>query len=314
MPAAKLFLFDADALCYRFYFSFRCLTTRKGQATNAVYGFVSTLRKILREYKPEYMAVCFDVGKKTHRQEKFAASKIQRAKMPDDLISQIPLIKTVVEGYHLPVLEQEGFEADDVIATIVHQVSQKDLDIVIVSDDKDMYQLMSEKVKIFSVRKDTMLDYAQAREQLGIEPQRIVDFIGLAGDTSDNIPGVNGIGEVPAKALIKEYGELENIFAHLDKIKSAKVKEKLTNQKDAALFSRELSILETQVPIRCELQDMEVKTPDPQKLLELFKELEFRKFAEEFSAAVPAAASLEIKTVSSAADLEDLIHKIRKTR
>ncbi len=312
MPAAKLFLIDAHALCYRSYFAIRGLTTSKGQATNAIYGFVSTLRKILREYKPRYTAVCFDVGKKTHRQEKFAAYKIQRPTMPDDLISQIPIIKKIVEAYHLPVFECAGFEADDVIATIVHQVSKSDLDIVIVSDDKDMYQLMSENVKIFSVRKDTMLDYNQAQEQLGIAPERIVDFIGLAGDASDNIPGVNGIGEVTAKLLVKEYGKLENIFSHLDTIKSVKVKEKLSEQKAAALFSRELSLLETQVPIHFQLQDTEVKAPDPQRLFELFKELEFRKFAEEFSGTVSESARVEVKAIASSAEARALVSVIQK--
>ena len=153
MPGKRLFLIDAHALCYRSYFAIKSLSNSKGQATNAVYGFVNTLRKILREYEPDYMAVCFDVGKKTKRQERFAEYKIQRPSMPDDLISQIPLIKEVVEAFNLPVVEKEGYEADDVIATLAKQFAKQGIETVIVSDDKDMYQLLGPNVKIFSVRK-----------------------------------------------------------------------------------------------------------------------------------------------------------------
>lgn len=308
----RLFLIDAHALCYRSYFAIKSLSNSKGQATNAVYGFVNTLKKILREYEPHYMAVCFDVGKKTKRQERFAEYKIQRPSMPDDLISQIPIIKEVVEAFNLPVVEMEGYEADDVIATLVKQFAQKGIEAVIVSDDKDMYQLLGPKVKILSTRKDAMIGEAEAKEILGVEPQHITDLIALAGDQVDNIPGVNGIGEVTARNLVQEFGSLENIYKHAEKIKSAKVREKLLDQKDIANLSKELSLLDADVPVNIDLNDVEVREPNSKKLFELFKELEFRKFAEEFAAAPSAHQSHAVKHLEAKEDITEVIKKIQK--
>src|SRR3989338_4440938 len=235
MSEPRLFLLDAHALCYRSYFAIKNLTTTYGQATNAVYGFLSTLKKILRDFKPDYLAVCFDAGKKTLRQERFKDYKIHRPSMPEDLISQIPLIKKVVGAYHLPIFQMEGFEADDLIATLTRQAQKNGIEVVIVSDDKDMAQLISDRVKVYSSRKEMILGELQARELFGIDPKRIPDYIGLAGDQTDNIPGVLGIGEVTARSLINEFGTLENILSHLDQVKSPSLKEKLQKHKENAL-------------------------------------------------------------------------------
>jgi len=312
MPHPKLFLIDAHALCYRSYFAIKGLSTKKGQATNAVYGFVSTLKKILREYKPQYVAVCFDVGKKTFRQEKFADYKIQRPSMPADLISQIPLIKEVVRAYNLPVLEYEGYEADDLIATVARQMVKKDVEVVVVSDDKDMYQLLNGKIKIFSVRKEQMIGEEEAKAELGIEPQRIIDFIALAGDTVDNIPGVNGIGEVTARSLIQEHGSLENIFRNLSGIKSEKIREKLSQQREIAFLSKELAILDAHVGVPVRLNDMVVGVPDQKRLYQLFQELEFRKFAEELRPEITDHDHLKTCGLKDEKDIKELTNNIRK--
>ncbi len=314
MSESTLFLIDANALCYRAYYAIKGLTTSKGQATNAVYGFINTLRKILREYNPKYAAICFDVGKKTHRQQKFAAYKIQRPPMPDDLVSQIPIIKEVVQAYNLPIFELEGFEADDVIATIAEQASQNDVDVVIVTDDKDMFQLVGDHVKVYSVRKDQLLDYAAVKEQLGINPESIVDFIALAGDQVDNIPGVKGIGEVTARNLIKEYGDLEGILKGLSTIKSEGIREKLSQQEDLAKVSKELAILDKRVPIRFDLKDMEIRTPNQNRLLTLFRDLEFRKFAEEMAAVEGSTPTLTAKNFKDAEDIAKVIALIKKEK
>jgi len=312
MPKSTLFLIDAHALCYRSYFAIRGLATSRGQATNAVYGFVNTLKKIMKDFSPTYMAVCFDVSKKTHRQEKYAEYKIQRPRMPDDLVTQIPIIKKVVAAYKLPVFELEGFEADDVIATLAHKMPKKGIDVVIVSDDKDMLQLVNDNVKVFSTRKDKFFDSDGAKERMGIAPAHIVDFIGLAGDKTDNIPGVMGVGEVTAKNLINEFGDVESIYKNLENIKSAKVREKLENQKDMAFFSKELAILEKDVPFDFKLTDMKVEAPDNKSLFELFKELEFRKFAQEVSGEEKVKKTVKVHNVQKKKDMDSLLSQIKK--
>ena len=278
-------MIDAHALCYRSFYAIKDLSTRKGQQTNAIYGFVTTLRKILRDHHPEYMAVCFDSPGKTHRQEKFNAYKIQRPAMPRDMIDQMPIIKEVVAAYNLALFESPGFEADDIIATIARVAKNKDIEVVIVSDDKDMYQLAGERMSFFSARKDAIWEYKALKEHLGFDPHRITDFIALAGDNSDNIPGVKGIGEVTARQLINNFDSLDDIFRHLDKIKSAKVREKLEQNKEQAVLSKELAVLETEVPLDLQLERLKVREPQQNRLLELFQGLEFHRFVKELSQA-----------------------------
>lgn len=311
-PAPKLFLIDAHALCYRSYFAIKNLSTSYGQATNAAYGFISTLKKILRQYAPAYMAVCFDVGKKTRRQERYAEYKIHRPAMPDELISQLPLIKDLVLAYRLPIFELEGFEADDVIATIAKRLSKKDLEIIIVSGDKDMLQLLDGSTKVFNIHKDTTIDYEQAKALWGVEPQKIPDYLGLAGDKTDNIPGVAGIGEVTAKDLINEYGSLEDIFKGIDKIKSDKIREKLQGQREQAFFSKELAVLDTDVPIEFDLPKLKVCQPDNKRLFELFKKLEFRKLAEEIAQDFEEKPPSAVKSIRTAIEAQALAAKIEK--
>ncbi len=300
---SQLFLFDGHSLCYRSYFAIKELATSKGQSTNAVYGFVNTLRKILRDYEPHYAAICFDAGKKTLRQEKFAQYKMQRPAMPDSLISQLPLIKEVVKGYNISFFEQEGFEADDLIATLACQFSKKGVEVIIVTDDKDMYQLVNERIKILSPRKEAILGRQELEELLGFEPSRIVDYMALAGDQVDNIPGVKGIGEVTALQLMHRYKNLEDILANVDTLEPPKLKEKIVTQRESAILSKELAILDTNVPLDAHLNQLKVKPPDTERLFELFKELEFNTLAQEFS------SRKEIKIFSQRLETDEDIKK-----
>ncbi len=311
MSRARLFLIDAHALCYRSFYAIRELSTSKGQEVNAVFGFVNTLRKILREYQPEYMAVCFDSPQRTHRQQKFAEYKIQRPKMPQDLIDQIPLIKEVVRVYNLTVFECAGFEADDLIATITHRSQGQGVDVVVVSEDKDMYQLAGEHVAFFSVRKDAVLDYEGVKELLGFDPRQTPDFIALAGDASDNIPGVEGIGKVTARNLINAYGRLEDILKNLDTVRPPGVKEKLLQHKETAVLSKELAVLEREAPIEFHFKDLTVRPPDSKRLFEIFRDLEFTKFARELMPAQERPASGGVEELRSAEDVEAAAAAIR---
>ncbi len=305
MPATKIFLIDGHALCYRAFYAIAELANSKGQPTNAVYGFISTLRKILREHAPSHMAVCFDVGKKTRRQEKFAEYKIQRPSMPEGLISQIPIIKKVIEAYRIPVFEMEGYEADDLIGTITQKLKNKGTEIVIASDDKDMYQLVTDRVSMYSFRQDKILGTKESEERFGIKPSLIADYIGLCGDNADNIPGVNGVGEVTARNLVNEFGTLDNLYKHLQEVKQAKLREKLVTQKDAAFFSKGLAVLEADAPLDVSLEDLKIHDPDSQELFRLFNELEFRKFAQEFSGKTSADVPAQTRQLETADDFKN---------
>lgn len=314
MSKSRLVLIDAHALCYRAFFAIQRLTTSQGQPTNAVFGFINTLRKILRDCKPDYIAACFDVGKKTHRQEKFAEYKIHRPSMPDDLISQIPLIKELVLAYNIPTFELEGFEADDVIATIARKLADKDHEVVIVSGDKDMIQLVKGPIKIFDYRNDELMDAVKIKEKFGFDCENIVDFLALAGDSTDNIPGVSGIGKVTATQLVKDYGTVENIYKNLSGIKSEKLRQKLEEQKDIAFLSKELALLDDKVPVEFDLKTIKYISPDEKRLLSFFERMEFRKFAEELG--VKAAEGVKCKTValSSKKDIKELCQEIAKKK
>lgn len=313
MQAAKIFLIDGHALCYRAFYGIAGLANSKGQATNAVYGFVSTLKKILKEHVPSHMAVCFDTGKKTLRQEKFKDYKIQRPSMPEGLIGQLPIIKDVLKAYRIPIFERDGYEADDLIATIVHRLQGSGIQVVIASDDKDMFQLVGKDTLIYSSRHDKVLGLAESQERFGISPTLITDYIGLCGDTSDNIPGVNGIGEVTARNLINQFGTLENLYDHLDEVKQAKVKEKLTAQKEAALFSKTLAVLDSDIPLDLKVDDLKICEPDCKELIRLFNELEFRKFVQEISQDAPASIVYKAQEVSDAA-VAQLTAQIKKAK
>lgn len=282
MLSQELFLIDGHALCYRAFYALK-LTNSRGHQTNAVYGFINTVRKILREYDPKYVVVCFDAKGKTKREERFAEYKIQRQAMPEGLSEQIPLIKEVLKDYGIAMCEEKGYEADDLIATLAKTFSKKNIDVVIVTDDKDMFQLVNGHIKILSARKDEMMDHQVLKEKLGFEPEQIIDFLSLAGDQSDNIPGVKGIGEVTARSLIQEFGNLEQILKNVEKIKSNAVREKLKTQTDMAVLSRELAVLDDQVPVDLNIKNFEVGQPNRAKLHQIFKELEFRRLAEEFA-------------------------------
>lgn len=312
MADARLFLIDAHALCYRSFFAIKELSTGKGQRTNAIFGFVNTLRKILQDYQPEYMAVCFDSPGKTHRQAKFNDYKIQRPTMPKDLIDQMPIIKDVVRAYGLAMFESAGFEADDIIATITRRTARDPLEVVIVSEDKDMYQLAGEKVMFFSARQGGLCGYEKLKERLGFDPRHTADFIGLSGDQSDNIPGVFGIGEVTARKLINRYGTLEAAMDHIEEIEPEKLREKLRSHKDTAVLSKSLAVLDQDVPIDCDLDQLKIKAPDNPALFTLFTDLEFNKFAREFASRQNMTETPQACLIETPKDMDALTQAVKQ--
>ena len=283
MSKKQLFILDGHALVYRAFYAVRELTNSKGQPTNAVFGFVNILNKLLKNFEPEYLTVCFDTKGPTHRKIKYNDYKIQRPSMPEDLRSQVPIIKDILKAYRIPTFELKGYEADDIIATLSSHLKSTDLEVIIVSEDKDLYQLLNGSVKMFSVRQDALLNHDQINQKCGYESQKIADFIGLAGDKSDNIPGVDGVGEVTARHLINEFGSLENIIKNIDQIKKIKVRERIQAQTEQALLSKELAVLDRDVPITYDLKKLIFKAPDRKQLFEIFKDLEFKRLADQWA-------------------------------
>ncbi|MCA9405029.1 MAG: DNA polymerase I [Candidatus Omnitrophica bacterium] len=304
MASERLFLIDGHALCYRSFYAIRELRASNGQATNAVYGFVKTLQKLITDYNPHYVAVCFDSKEQTLRQKKYADYKIQRQPMPDDLISQIPIIKDVLAAFHIAAYECPGYEADDLIATFVERADENKIDVVVVSDDKDMYQLARESVQFLSPSKGVLLDQKGLTKKLGFSPVYMADFLALAGDASDNIPGVKGIGKVTATQLIAEFGGLQDVFDNLENVSKVKVKEKLEAEKEAAFLSKDLAVLEDKVPVDFSMNALKVGTPDADKLFEMFKTLEFRRLAAEYSGGYDTDADCDVRSLTEDQEIE----------
>ena len=286
----RVFLIDAHGLCYRAFYAVKALKNSKGVPTNAVFGFCNILRKMLADCKPTHVAVCFDVAKQTNRQKKFAEYKIQRQAMPDDLVPQIKMIRDLIQAYGFQIFELEGFEADDVMATLALRFAKDGTDVFIATEDKDMAQLVGEHIKLYSPRQERVIDVKDVVEKFGVAPQQITDYIALAGDASDNIPGVKGIGEVGACKLIGEFKSLEGIYKHLDNVEErhasallVKLQEKLTVSRENAFLSKELATLDAQVHLAADLDDLLFPEPDRSRLFSLFNELEFKKFAQEYA-------------------------------
>jgi len=283
MHKKKLYLIDATAFCYRAFYALGNLSTSFGQPTNAIYGFLNILRKITREHKPDYLAACFDVSRDTFRQKKFKDYKVQRPPMPDGLSTQIPLIKEIITAYRIKLFEKEGFEADDIIATLARKAKQKGMSVVVISSDKDMLQLVEEGVEVFSPYKDegVYYDAAKVKERFGVEPKLVPDIIALMGDSVDNIPGVKGIGEKTAAQLITEYGSLDKLIGSKGKMKQEKLKEALSSNEEMIKVNYELAKLDSAVDVDFDPEKLKIGEPDTKELYRIFKYLEFKRFLKE---------------------------------
>lgn len=281
MAGKKVVLIDGSSLLYRAFFALPVtISTKSGQTTNAVYGFTSMLIKLLKEEKPDYIAVAFDKAAPTFRHEAYEEYKAHRVAIPSELPSQIPLAKDVLKALRIPLFELEGYEADDILGTLSDKAEKEKYDVVIVTGDKDALQLVSPRVKILTTKKgitDTMVyDKRKVLERYGIPPEKMPDLLGLKGDPSDNIPGVPGIGEKTGIKLIQEFGSLEGVYENLKKISQPKLREALTAYEEQARLSKELAILRKDVPIKTKLADLKVSPFDRDETRRVFSELEFR--------------------------------------
>ncbi|MBM4128080.1 MAG: DNA polymerase I [Nitrospira sp.] len=270
-----LYLIDGSAYIYRAFFALPALNNSKGLQTNAVYGFTTMLLKIIREHKPDGLAVAFDEKGPTIRHEAFKDYKAQRPPMPDGMKSQIPYIHRVVEALAIPGLRQAGYEADDLIGTLAHKAEQGGYDVVIVTGDKDMFQLLTPHVRIYDPVKEKWFGEPECHERFSVEPARVVEIMGLMGDASDNIPGVKGIGEKTAMKLIAQFHTIEELLRRVDEVTPARIKALLLEQADHARLSRKLATIETHSPVEFDQAAFQITPPHMDQLSALLRELEF---------------------------------------
>jgi DNA polymerase-1 len=273
----KLFLVDVSSLFFRAFYAVRPLSSPSGLPTNAIYGFLSMLMKLLKDEKPEYLVFCYDRKEPSFRKEIFQDYKAHRTEMPEDLAPQIPYIKKLAEVMGIPSLEIPGYEADDLIGTLTCLGRKHRMEVFIVSGDKDFAQLLEEHVFLYDTMKSVKIDTQAAVEKWGVPPSQFVDYLALVGDSSDNIPGVKGIGPKGAQKLLEEFKSLEGIYENLDQIKGA-TKDKLVVGKEDAFLSRKLSAIVTECPIDMDLGQYRRKPFHRPELMSLFDELNFKNF------------------------------------
>ena len=309
----RLVLVDGNSIMNRAFYGImgsKMLTTKDGKYTNAVYGFLSILFKLIEDVEPKYLVVAFDLKAPTARHKIYKEYKANRHGMPNELAEQMPIIKEILRAMNIDIVEMEGYEADDVIGTLSCYGEKQGLDVTILSGDRDNFQLATDKVTIriphtkAGKTETDEFNREKIKEKYGLEPKQLIEVKGLQGDSSDNIPGVPGIGEKTAITLIQKYGSIENLYKEIengtDELKG-KQREKIIENKEIAELSRFLGTINLEVPIKHTLEDFKIEEWDKQKVLELFKELRFNRFIERFS--------LETETIQK----QEIMYEIKET-
>jgi DNA polymerase I len=295
----RLFLVDAMAHIYRaFYAPMLRMNAPSGMPTKVPFLFNNILKRILKDYRPEYLGIVFDPSGPTFRDKLFEKYKAQRQPMPDEMRVQLPYVKKLCEAMRMPILEKAGFEADDVIGTLAKKAAESDVEVLVVSNDKDMMQLVGRNVRTLrtgsgGAKADVIVDEKRVEEILGVPPERVIDVMALMGDTVDNIPGAKGIGEKGATELIQKYGTVENALAHADEVPNKRYREALQQQREQVLLSKQLATISTDVPIEMDLAALEMRTPDIATLADLYRELGFNSLLRELGSEAFAAQAVE---------------------
>ncbi len=312
----SLYLIDGSAYIFRAFYGVRHhLTNSKGMPTNALYGFTSMLMKVVREEQPDYLAVVFDSKEKTFRHDLYPKYKANRGEPPEDLKAQFPFFERLVDSFNIVSLRQDGFEADDIIGTLALAGEKEGMRVVIVSGDKDMMQLLSPNVVMLDTMKEKTIGEPEVKEKFGVEPARVIEVLGLMGDSSDNVPGVPGVGPKTATDLILEYGSIEGIYERIESITKKKLRENLEAHRDDAFLSRQLVTIDTAMKLDCGIHDMEFQDPDTGKMRALFEELEFNTFLanlpENGSSRNAPVAEVSYQTVMDKNQLETMIGELK---
>jgi DNA polymerase I len=307
MPAKRpsLFIIDGSNNVYRSYYAIRNLTNSAGFSTNAVYGFVTTLRKLLKDFEPGAIAVAFDEGRETVRSAQYEDYKKDRKPMPDDLVVQIPLVYEVLEGFRIPVIRSTEWEADDFIGSLACTARDRGYDVVIATSDKDFFQLVGDGIKLYHTGREVLYDANGVTEAFGLPPEKVVDVMAIWGDAIDNIPGVPGIGEKGAKGLIQQFGSLDAIYERLDEVPKPAMRKKLEEHRDKAFLSRELARIKCDLDLEIDFETLRRSDPDRAKLHDIFSRLEFASLMQEFLPEAPPVER-EFRIATSADDVRAL--------
>lgn len=320
----KFLLVDGNSLLYRAFYALPLLHNNEGVYTNGVYGFLTMFNRILAEEKPTHVLVAFDKDKKTFRTEIYPEYKANRSSPPDELRGQFSLLRDVLAALNINHIELEGYEADDLIGTFSKMAEKDNYETLVLTGDNDTLQLVSDNVSVLITKKGIsqteLYTPVKVREEYEVNPEQMIEVKGLMGDTSDNIPGVPGVGIKTAIKLIKEFGTMENVYENLDKVKGKKLLERLTENREQAFLSRQLSIIDRNIDLAYEIEDFKVKEPNYEALIPLYRQLEFNNFLktlEEKGLEKPIAEKVtdtEIIAVNSEAEYENLIETIKKVK
>jgi DNA polymerase-1 len=313
MAKKKLYLIDGTSLLYRSFYAIKNLSTSQGFPTNAIYGFITTLRKIVGQYSPDYLGVVFDAKGPTFRHDTYKDYKAHRKPMPEDLVVQIPVLKKILHAMHVPFFEQEKCEADDLLGSLARLIPAHGISTVIVSTDKDLLQLVDVNTTVYNPSKDVFLDEKGVKEFFGAAPDQVIDVLALWGDQSDNVPGVPGIGEKTSKLLIGRFGSLDNLLDNLEKIEKASHREKIKNNRAQLELSRELVTIDRNLSFPFDPQEFSLSEPDKEALLPLLQEMEFTSLLSEYMKTTEETKK-KYSVIWDEAQLKDLVAKIGRAR
>ena len=316
--AKSLYLIDGSSYIFRAYFGIRqFLSTSSGFPTNALYGFIHMLQKVVKDEKPDYLAVAFDSKEKTFRHKIYEDYKSNREAPPEDLAKQFPYFEPLVQAYNIHGVRVPGYEADDIIGTLAKKAAGDGFKVVIVSGDKDMMQLIGPDIRMLDTMKNKWFGVEEVEEKFGVTPDKVIDVMGLMGDSSDHIPGVKGVGPKTASELICKFGSMNELYERIDEVDKAKLKEKLVKDKEMALLSRELVTINTSMEMESELEDLKCKSPDNKELRKLFSEFEFSSLLGELGEdSEESSLTIESRyeTILTEAGLERWIKQLKKSR
>lgn len=303
--SSRVYLIDGSSYIYRAFYAIRDLKTSQGVPTNAAYGFSTMLLKVLREMNPEFLAVVLDARGPTFRHLAYEHYKANRPEMPESLRPQIPWIREIVQALGIPLLEKEGYEADDIMGSLVRILGAQGAEVVLISGDKDLLQLIRPGVVMVDTLHEKVFDREAVLARYGVEPHLLPDLFGLMGDSSDNIPGVPGIGEKKAKEILQRFGSLEEALSRLQEVSPARTREALSRFRDQALLSKQLATIETTLELDVSLEQLRHGPPDVERLRGIFKSLEFHRLLQEWTGRGPAG-ELNWREVGCKEDLEAL--------
>jgi len=312
-----LILIDGSAIAYRSYYAFirNPLINSKGENTSAVFGFTNSLIKLIEQISPSHIACVFDTPAPTFRHKLYTEYKSTRAKMPDELADSLPWIKEIIAGFNIPLIEMEGFEADDIIGTLSKKAALNGFEVGMFTGDKDFYQLVDAKIKLLHPKTFEWFDGDRVKEKMGVLPDKIIDLLALMGDSSDNIPGVPGVGEKTALKLLNQFGDFETVLQSADKVTQKKIAQSLKENAELARLSFQLVTIDCDVPVEFDDQAFALKQPSKRELAGLFKKFELSSLYKKYSAfeddtvqkELFTEARVKYETVKSVSQLDEIL-------